>query len=504
MKKKSVIAYLVITIGIIILVNLLSDKFFVRLDLTSDNRYTLSEATKDIMNNLSEPVTVTAYFSKDLPPNIAQTRRDFKDLLIEYASLSDGNLVYEFIDPNQSDKMEQKAMQAGVQPVIINTREKDQSVQKRAYLGAVIQMGDKKEVIPFMQPGAAMEYALSSSIKKLTVDNKPVIGLVQGQGEPAPGSLSQAMSELSVLYQVEPLQLTDSVDLSSYKTLAVIAPRDSFNTVQLNKLDAFLASGKNLLVAIDRVDGDLQNSRGTTLNTGLESWLKGKGITVDPDFVIDASCGAVTVMQQQGPFSFQTNVNFPYIPVVSKFARSPVTEGLDAIIFKFVSQVRFTGDSSLNYTPLIFSSEKSGIVPSPTYFNIEKKWSESDFTRSGITLGASLEGNISGNKSSKMIVFGDGDFPVGSQNRQKQQSVNEDNINLLVNAIDWLSDDTGLIQLRTKGVTARPLDQIADSKKTFLKYLNFSLPIVLVIVFGIIRMQFKKSLRIKRMEEGYV
>jgi hypothetical protein len=73
-----------------------------------------------------------------------------------------------------------------------------------------------------------------------------------------------------------------------------------------------------------------------------------------------------------------------------------------------------------------------------------------------------------------------------------------------VNAIDWLSDDTGLIQLRTKGVTARPLDQIADSKKMFLKYLNFSLPIVLVIVFGIIRMQFKNSLRIKRMEEGYV
>jgi len=74
----------------------------------------------------------------------------------------------------------------------------------------------------------------------------------------------------------------------------------------------------------------------------------------------------------------------------------------------------------------------------------------------------------------------------------------------MVNAIDWLSDDTGLIELRTKGITQRPLDQVEDGKKALLKWLNFLLPIILIVVYGIIRMQYNRNLRIKRMEEGYV
>ena len=74
----------------------------------------------------------------------------------------------------------------------------------------------------------------------------------------------------------------------------------------------------------------------------------------------------------------------------------------------------------------------------------------------------------------------------------------------MVNSIEWLSDKTGLAELRTKGITARLLDQISDSKRVFLKYLNFFLPLILIIGYGIIRMQIRRNLRIKRMEEGYV
>ena len=88
------------------------------------------------------------------------------------------------------------------------------------------------------------------------------------------------------------------------------------------------------------------------------------------------------------------------------------------------------------------------------------------------------------------------------------QSTNEqhqpDNISMFVNSIDWLSDDTGLIELRTKGVTARPLDQIEDGTKALLKWLNFLLPIIIILIYGIIRMQHNRVLRVKRMEKGYV
>ncbi|HMI65273.1 MAG TPA: hypothetical protein VK517_04520, partial [Cyclobacteriaceae bacterium] len=108
----------------------------------------------------------------------------------------------------------------------------------------------------------------------------------------------------------------------------------------------------------------------------------------------------------------------------------------------------------------------------------------------------------SGDTPSKLVVIGDGDFAVsGSQQRQQRRPA--DNINLLSNSIDWLSDDTGLISLRTKGATSRPLDQLQDSTKAILKYSNFLLPIFLAIGYGLVRMQQNRMKRLKRMSENY-
>src|ERR1041385_7798002 len=178
--RKSLLNFILLTIGILVLVNILSDSYFFRFDFTADGRYTLSNATKDILKAVKQPITVKAFFSENLPPDIAKTKRDFRDLLIEYANRSKGKVVYSFINPNEKEELEQQAAQSGVQPVMINVRDKDQMKQQKAYLGAVVQMGERSEVIPFMQPGAAMEYALSSNIKKLSVTQKPIVGILQG------------------------------------------------------------------------------------------------------------------------------------------------------------------------------------------------------------------------------------------------------------------------------------------------------------------------------------
>jgi len=155
--KKSVVIYILLVAGILALLNILASRFFFRIDLTEDNRYTLSDATGEILRDLNDPVTVTAYFSKGLPPDIDKTRRDFKELLSEYGSRSRGKIMYEFINPNKDTQTEQEALQNGISPVMINVREKDQSVQKKAFLGAVLKYGEKTEVLPFVQPGSAME-----------------------------------------------------------------------------------------------------------------------------------------------------------------------------------------------------------------------------------------------------------------------------------------------------------------------------------------------------------
>ena len=501
-QKKSIFIYLTLVAGILILVNLLASRFFFRLDFTSDKRYTLSQTTKDILRDLKDPVTVTAYFSEGLPPDIDKTRRNFKELLSEYGTRSRGKIVYEFVNPNKDKQTEQEAMQNGISPVVINVREKDQSVQKKAFLGAVLKYGEKTDVIPFIQPGSAMEYSLSSGIKKLVADNKNLVGFIQGHGEPTTAMFSQAMDALSVLNQVEGVNLTDSTYLAKYKTLALIAPTDSIPDWQLKMLDDYLAGGGNILIGINRVEGNLQQTMGVAVNTGLETWLANKGINVDKSFIVDANCGSVNVMQKQGIFSFSTKVSFPYLPIFTHFADHPVTSGLETVMMQFASPMEYTGDTTLHYQPLIFSSEKSGTQSVPLYFNIEKKWTDSDFPLHDLVAGAVLEGKIVGQNNSKMIVIGDGDFAVNGQGQQAQQLA-PDNVNLLVNSIDWLSDDSGLINLRTRGVTSRTLEQVSDTRKNFLKWLNVLLPVLLIIGYGLLRMQKNRMVRDKRRNENY-
>lgn len=505
MKRRSFLNYVLVVAGILILINILADRFFLRLDFTADKRYTLSDATKSILGSLKNNITITAYFSEELPPDFIQLRRDFKEELIEYSNRSNGKIIFDFINPNKDEQTEQQAMQAGVNPILINVREKDQVKQQKAYLGAVLKCGDKTEVIPLIQPGAAMEYALSTSIKKMTVAFKPKIGFIEGHGETSINNMMQVLQSLSILYDVQPLNLaTAPSDLGEYKTLIIVSPRDTFPPSDLQKLDNFLAQGKNIFIAMNRVDGNFQSMTGSDISTGLEAWLETKGIKVNPDFVIDQSCGSVMVNQQQGYMTFQSSLNFPYLPMITKFADSPATKGLTQVIFQFASSIDYKPTANgLTYTPLVISSDKSGKESAPVQFRINRNWQFSDFRFPNLTIGASLSGPINGGMNSKIIVISDGDFAINGEAQQARQ-IPQDNLNLFVNAVDWLSDDTGLIDLRTKEVKSRPLDQMEDGKKAFLKYFNFILPILLILGYGFFRWQYRRNQRMNRMNENYI
>ena len=109
MDNKSPKIRLALVVTVILAINIIADLMWIRLDFTADKRYTLSAATERILNSLEYPVTVTAYFSEDLPPHITSTQNDFKDLLQEYASRSNGQVVYEFVNPNVTEETEREA-----------------------------------------------------------------------------------------------------------------------------------------------------------------------------------------------------------------------------------------------------------------------------------------------------------------------------------------------------------------------------------------------------------
>jgi gliding-associated putative ABC transporter substrate-binding component GldG len=506
MKNSKSIAVQLLLIGIVlIVVNILSDRFFVRLDFTEEKIYTLSDATKDILQNLDEPVTVVAYFTQGSQQEIDKVRQDLRDMLVEYANISGGMVNYEFLNPNDSPEIEQEAMQAGIQPLVISVREKDQVKQQRIFIGVKITMGETTDVIPVIQPGAAMEYALSSSIKKISVIDKPKIGFIQGHGEVPLNEMPQALTQLEVLYDVQPVDLSNNeVSLSDYRTLAIIAPTDTFPAEHLSKLDDFLGAGGNIYAAINRLEGDFQSMRGNLVQTNFPDWLDEKGLRLEKNCVVDASSGTVGVRQQSGFMTFNRQIPFPYWPLIKAFdEENVITSGLSQVLLQLTGNIKFTGDTTLRFTPFLQTSKKSGTLPAPVFFDVQKEWTNNDFPLSNLTIGALLEGPIQSQTSAAIALIGNGDFAVNGTGEQAQQR-QPDNINLMVNAIDYLSDDTGLVALRTKEVTSRPLEEIEENKRNLIKWLNFGLPILLVIIYGFIRAQINRRKRIKRMEVGNV
>lgn len=503
--KQKIITSLLLLVGILIILNFLANKFFLRLDFTKGGQYTLSDATKNILKSLDEPVTVTAYFSENLPPDVAKVKSDMKDLLTEYNSVSGGKIAYQFINPNDDQQKEMEAQQSGIRPVVINVRERDQMKQQKAYLGAILQYGEMKEVIPLVQPGSAMEYDLSSNIKKMIVKQKAQIGFLQGNGEPTLQAMPQLAQQLTIIYNLKPVTVNDTTNIpANLKTLAIIAPKDTIPPSVFPKLDAFLAGGGRILVAINKVEGDFSTASGKSISTGLADWLNKKGIKVDDDFIIDVNSGNVMVRQNQGMFVMNTPVKFPYLPIISKFEKHPITTGIEQVMMPFASPVTVNpSDTSLHYVNLAYTSDKTGLQKPPVYFDVMKNWTREDFPKSSLPVAVALSGKIDG-ANTKMVVFGDGDFAVNGEG-QNQQKLLGDNVNLMSNAIDWLSDDTGLISLRTKGISSFPLNpDIEEGTKTLVKYLNFLLPIFLIIIYGVIRYRIRKNKRNKWMSENYV
>ena len=496
--KKNTLSILLI-VGILLLLNFLSKDFFFRIDTTADKLYTLSKASKDILNDIETPITVTGYFTSDLPPQYSKNLDDFKDLLIEYNRRSGGMINYEFIDPNKSPEKEQEAAQNGVQPLLINVREKDEVTQKRAFMGAVIKAGESQEILPFIQPEGPMEYQLTTAVKKLSVLNKPAIGLITGHSELSAQEIAEVYQELSILYDIEPVDLSKGEIPIRLKTVAMLRPQDSIANEDFVLLDDYLSNGGNLCIAVNAVEGDFQSVSGSASNTMIPEWLANKGIILNKDFVLDAQCGTIGVQQKQGFFSFQSQVQFPYFPAISQFNEHPITKGIDKIIFPFASSIINEGPNTM--TPIVSTSERSSSQQPPFTFDIQKKWSNTDFTQGQKTIAAIFEGDLSGTGASgKMVLFSDADFMV-SQGRGSKS--NADNFSLLINSVDWLSDDTGLIDLRTKGVASRPIKDIEESKANMYKWANFLIPIGLVLLLGLYRNQASRNLRIKRMTTRY-
>ncbi len=520
--KQQIFIQVIVTIGILILINFISVRLFSRLDLTSTKAYSLSEASKNLVKNLDDKFLVKAYFTAELPAPYNNNRRLLKDQLDDYRAYSKGNFQYELIDPSAKPEVEQEAQRYGIPPVQVQVVKDDKLQIEKAYMGLVLLYGDKQEHIQVVQNLDKIEYEISSKIKKLTSDVQRKIGFLSGHGEPEMEKIKQFQQLVSEQYSLVPVSISDAQSIPSDITALIIdAPKQKFTETDKYLIDQYIMKGGKVAFFINQVDATLQQQMGQALTTGLEDMLETYGVRINADLVRDARCANVTLQQQSGYMTFQSQIPYPYLPVASEFnPASVIVKNLGPVMFHFVSSI----DTSLaqnkgnKLTVLLTSSNKSGRMQGYFIINPTQQLTADMFNEQFLPLAVTLEGsfkslfaekqvaldsigqqNINLNEklntsiTTKIAVVADGDFI------QDAYAGTKDNLIFANNLVDWLVDEVGLTSIRTKEVTAKPLDEVSEGTRTFVKSFNLAAPPLLIIIVGIIRWRLRIARR-KRIE----
>ncbi|MBS1568444.1 MAG: GldG family protein [Bacteroidetes bacterium] len=501
-KRTISIATLLLACGIGILANMLAQRYKFRADLTSDKRYTLDPATLQLLQHLPETVTVTAYVTADLPPEMAVVRQDFMDLLVEYANRSGGKLVFEFVDPGSSPEHSAKAVEEGIRPLLVQTRRKDRSENLQVFMGATLRMADRKAVVPAFQKGPGMEWTLTSALAQLLTVEKPLIGVMQGHHEPSLQALDELAAQLNAQYDVEATAIYDSFPINDrFTSLLIIDPKDSLPAQHLGRINEYMAKGHGVVLAFSAVAADFGLAPKVEMrDIGLGPWLAEHGLRVGPGVVVDRQCGQIGVVQAtvQAPVA----MDFPFYPLISKFGDHPIDHGLDLVMFQFASPMQIIGDSTTaRYWPVVSTSGRSGVLATPLNMDLRKAWTDADFPLGPQMLGAAREPHDS--TRGRLVVFSNGSFCTGEMNGRTTR-LPKGNLDLMVNATDWVTHHTALLSMRGKEKNYRPITDPGEAARTSLKWLNLLLPPGIMLLYGLLRVQWRRRQRRQRMQPGHV
>lgn len=522
-------------VGIVVLLNVLAVNAFFRIDLTGDQRFTLSEASRQAVRSLDDHLTIKAYFSDGLPPPYSQNARYVRDLLDEYYNAADGKLSYEFLDPmateSSEDKekrkevrrdifgraireetdMERELRSLGIQPVEVRVNQGDNLEVKRVYMGISVRYGDQQEAIPVVVDTSSLEYDLTTLIRKVSRPKTPTIGLVTGRdGLDLNQDLGKVVSLLRQQYEVRPVDLTaDATIPDDVDALIVTGPKEPFEADEIAAIDAFVKGGGHVAFFPDAVKVDLRTMQSEPADSGLGDLLASYGLRVRPGVVLDANCAQISVTQQRGFMRIAQPVRYPFMPVVRELDQDhPLTRGLSDVAFPFVSALQPVEPQAgpLDVQVLVSSSDSSWIETPPFDLNPLQQWPDTiDFT-GPYPLVATVSGDIqvaaapkddddAGSAPAPATTVPVRLLVVGGSAILQDQFLSNTTQALVLNLVDWLLLDDAMLSIRTRGLADAPLKELDDGTKKLVKYGNVIGVPLLFVLLGIVRWRLRERRR---------
>ncbi len=553
-KKKQSYLQLIIAIVIIILLNAILSNYFFRIDLTKEKRYTLAEPSKNLAAKVKEGILVKVYLEGDFPAGFKRLQKATKEMLDEFKIYSNNNIQYEFIDPltnttaKQSNEILQELSDLGLQATNIQLKKEDGFSQKIIVPGAVLYYGDKKIPINLLKsqfgqaPEAVintsieqLEYEIANALRKVTQTKVKRLAFLKGNGELEKWNIIDGKAELKQYYEIDDVDLSVIPPSTLFEYTGVIVPKPTlpFSDFDKFKLDQYVMHGGKIIWLVESQLADMDSLRNSpqyysiSYNLGIEDLFYKFGVRINNNIVQDLMCNSIPVLSgMKNGTPEQKLLPWMYFPVVPPTSSHPIVRGVDPIWFQFASSIDTIPSKKIKKTILLASSPYSRVVPAPARVDIELARLEPDEslfrTGGNKTMAILLEGEFSSNfefifdktknpeldfkpkvENNKMIIISDGDvirnqysqskgqvFPLGYDRYANQQFGNK---RFLLNCVDYLCDDSGIIEVRSKEVTLRLLDKAKIKReKLFWQFINIGLPIILILIFAVANNYYRK------------
>jgi ABC-2 type transport system permease protein len=536
-------------IVLIFLINVVSSQFFYRLDLTEEKRYSIKEPTQQALKTIDDDVYIEVYLEGEINAEFRRFQKAIRETLEEFRIYSNDKIHYKFINPSQaiSEKARSEFMMdlasKGIQPTNVVDKQNGQRIEKLIFPGAVISYGTREVGVMLLKGNKAttpeeeinqsiegIEYELANAIYKLTTLDHKRVGLVKGHGELDGLQIEAFTRVLAEVYDTFSVNLSRS-NLNDFDALVIAKPTQSFTSVDKYALDQYIMHGGNVLILMDKLEATMDSASRNDYfafpyDINLDDQLFKYGLRLNMNLIQDRTSAKYPIITGQvGNKPKIQLMDWPFFPLVNRYADHPITRNLDAVVTKFVSTMDTVKAEGVKKTPLLFSSPYSRTITAPvnvTVNEVRKNLSVEQFTNS-FPLAYLLEGTFTSlyknrflpegvdkkafkeqSKPTKVIVIADGDLvrndvnprtqepqPLGFDPFSKYTFANQE---LLINMLAYLTDENGLIRARNKEVKIRPLDQEKIvGEKIKWQIINIVFPLALLIAYGIIRAVIRKK-----------
>lgn len=552
-RRKYDLTYLAFFLLALLVLNVISSFFFTRIDFTKEKRYTLSPITKNILNDLKDPVQITVYLEGDFPAGFKRLRNSTRDLLTDLQAYSNNHLQFEFVNPSAGSSNPEAAYQEliarGIEPTNLSVKTEEGMSQKTIFPAALIMYRGQQMPVSLLQNRAGatpeevlnnsiqnLEYAFAGAIKKLSSGGKPRIGFTEGHGELSDLQLNDAMKSLSAGYETGRVDLSaiPLAGLDKIKLLVIPKPNTAFSEAEKYKIDYLVMHGGRVLWAIDQVNAELDSLKGAgsqltfPKKLNLDDILFKYGVRINYNLIADMNCAQLPInvgnVGGQGQIQLLPWLFYPvFVPV----STHPLVKNLDGIRSEFASTIDTIAIKNVKKTVILSTSPFNRQLETPTMLSLQMVEQEPDpraFQSAPKPVSVLLEGAFSSDfnnrpvpvgvgqaaalpaqsRATKMLVIADGDvlknqvsstdgspFPLGYDRFTRQQYGNK---NFLLNAVDYLTDDSGIIELRNKEVKLRLLDRARiREEKSFWQILNIGLPLVILVIFGVAQHYYRRQ-----------